>query len=122
MLSGASFGQIGFQGEAGAFSEQAARELFGEQIGTCGYLDFDALVRAVNAGEVEYGLLPCENTIYGPIARAYDLLLQHPAVRIVGETSHAIVQCLIGTQASTLETIERVLFASCCARAVWAVP
>jgi chorismate mutase / prephenate dehydratase len=104
-----SYGHIGFQGEAGAFSDQAARELFGEHIGTRGYLDFDALVRAVDAGEIEFGLLPCENTIYGPIARAYDLLLQYPAVRIVDETSHAIVQCLIGVPGSTLDAIERVL-------------
>lgn len=108
-MSGATVERIGFQGEAGAFSEQAARELFGEHISTRGYLDFDALVQAVDRREVEFGLLPCENTIYGPIARAYDLLLQYPLVRIVDETSHAIAQCLIGIPASTLEAIERVL-------------
>jgi chorismate mutase/prephenate dehydratase len=101
--------RIGFQGEPGAFSDQAARALFGEQIAASGYVDFDALVRAVDAGDVAFGLLPCENTIYGPIARAYDLLLRYPAVAIVDETSHAIVQCLIGTPRSTLDSIERVL-------------
>lgn len=102
-------GCIGFQGERGAFSEQAARALLGGGVEALGFVDFDALVRAVDAGEIEYGLLPCENTIYGPIARAYDLLLRYPAVAIVDETSHAIVQCLIGTPGSTLEAIERVL-------------
>jgi prephenate dehydratase len=105
----AGLGRVGFQGESGAFSEQAARALFGDDVETSGYVDFDALVRAVDAGDVEYGLLPCENTIYGPIARSYDLLLSHPAVAIVDETSLAIVQCLIGTRGSTLDSIECVL-------------
>jgi prephenate dehydratase len=101
--------RVGFQGEPGAFSEQAARALFGERVETFGCVDFDELVRAVDAGEIECGLLPCENTIFGPIARSYDLLLRYPAVTIVDETSHAIVQCLIGTPGSTLDSIDRVL-------------
>lgn len=64
---------------------------------------------AVDARDVEFGLLPCENTIYGPIARAYDLLLQYDGVAIVDETSHAIVQNLIGAPGATLEVVERIL-------------
>lgn len=75
---------------------------------TRGYRDFDALLAAVSAGEVAYGLLPCENTIYGSIARSYDLLLEHRGVAIVDETSHRIVQCLIGTKDATLEGVARV--------------
>jgi prephenate dehydratase len=100
---------VGFQGEAGAFSQQAARALLGEGTGSRGYVDFDALVGAVGAGDVTYALLPCENSIYGPIARAYDLLLQNPKLSIVDETSLAIVQCLIGVRGATLTGIERVI-------------
>jgi prephenate dehydratase len=100
---------IGFQGEAGAFSEQAARELFGAAAAPRGYLDFDALVAAVDAGDVTYGLLPCENSIYGPVTRAYDLLLQYENVAIVDETTLAVEQCLIGIPGSTIAGVERVL-------------
>jgi len=98
---------VGFQGEAGAFSEAAALELFGGAE-TRGFVDFDALVAAVDSGEVDAGLIPCENTIYGSIARTYDLLAQHDGVRIVDETTFRITQTLMGTPDADLATIERV--------------
>lgn len=98
---------VGFQGEAGAFSEEAALALLGPAQAT-GYLNFDALVEAVDAGHVTYGLLPVENSIYGQIARSYDLLSMHPALRIVDETVHHVVQALIGTPGATIEGIREV--------------
>ena len=82
---------VGFQGEPGAFSEEAAARLFGA-VESRGYLTFDALVEAVDTGEIPVGLLPCENSIHGPVTRAYDLLYTHPRLRIVDETVHRIVQ------------------------------
>ena len=98
---------VGFQGETGAFSEEAALLLLGA-VETRGFRTFDALVEAVAAQHVTYGLLPCENTITGSIARAYDLLSAHPTVRIVDETTHVIDQCLIGTSDATIERLTRV--------------
>jgi prephenate dehydratase len=97
---------IGFQGEAGAFSDEAARALFGAEAETRGYASFDALVEAVRSGEVRYGLLPCENTIHGSIARAYDLLYTTPEVTIVDETTHRIEQTLVGTPDARLDAID----------------
>ncbi|MGA7569396.1 MAG: prephenate dehydratase domain-containing protein [Candidatus Aquilonibacter sp.] len=98
---------VGFQGEPGAFSEEAAAGLFGA-IESRGYPTFDALVDAVDAGEVPCGLLPCENSIHGPVTRAYDLLYAHPRVAIIDETVHRIVQTLIGIEGSSLDDIRRV--------------
>jgi 3-deoxy-7-phosphoheptulonate synthase len=98
---------VGYQGEPGAFSEEAAAQLFGA-IEARGYASFDLLVDAVDAGCVTYGLLPCENSIHGPVARAYDLLYAHPRVRIVDETVYRIVQALIGAPGARLEDIRRV--------------
>lgn len=98
---------VGFQGEAGAFSEAAAVELLGD-VATRGYPDFDALVAAVDRSEVDWALLPCENSIHGPIARSYDLLLAHPNIRIVDETTHRIVQSLIGPPGATLADVKSV--------------
>lgn len=97
----------GFQGEPGAFSEEAAQRLLGE-VDTRGYRTFEALVAAVDSGEVTHGLLPCENTIAGPIARAYDLLSEYDSLTIVDETTHRIEQCLIGTVGATIEGLDRV--------------
>ncbi len=98
---------VGFQGEPGAFSEEAAAGLFGA-IESRGYPTFDALVDAVDAGEVPCGLLPCENSIHGPVTRAYDLLYAHPRVAIIDETVHRIVQTLIGIEGASLDDIRRV--------------
>ena len=98
---------VGFQGEHGAFSEEAVTGLFGP-VETRGYLNFDALVEAVDSAEIPFGLLPCENSIHGPVMRAYDLLYAHPHVRIVDETMHRIVQNLIGLPGTRLEAIRRI--------------
>jgi prephenate dehydratase len=87
--------RVGFQGEGGAFSEAAALELFGS-VRTKGFTTFDELVEAVDSGAVDAGLIPCENTIYGSIARTYDLLTSYRRVKIVDETTYAIRQALIG--------------------------
>lgn len=98
---------VGFQGEPGAFSEEAATGLFGA-VETRGYANFDALLDAVDAAEIPFGLLPCENSIHGPVTRAYDLLYAHPRVRIADETVHRISQTLIGVPGARLERIRRV--------------
>lgn len=97
----------GYQGEPGAFSEEALLRLFG-CVQTRGYRIFDDLVSAVASNDVEYGLLPCENTITGPIAHAYDVLARYDDVAIVDETTHAIEQCLIGVPGAGIEDLQRV--------------
>jgi len=99
---------VGYQGEPGAFSEEAAIALLGTRIHTRGYRTFEDLVVAADSGELHYGLLPCENTIFGQIAEAYDLLGRYPRVTIVDETTHLVRQCLIGLPGATLSKLERV--------------
>jgi prephenate dehydratase len=98
---------VGFQGEPGAFSEEAASLRF-DGARTRGYRTFDMLVDAVVRGEVNYGLLPCENTIAGSIARAYDLLYARPEIAIVDEATHRIEQTLIGTRDAQIESLVSV--------------
>jgi prephenate dehydratase len=98
---------VGYQGEPGSFSEEAVHQLLGA-VDSQGYRTFEDLVSAVAANRVDYGLLPCENTIAGPIARAYDVLAANDNVRIVDETTHVIEQCLIGLPGSTVANLERV--------------
>ena len=75
---------VAYQGHAGAFSDVAARALVpGAE--TRGYLSFDAAAEALAAGEVDYTVLPVENAIAGPVPRNYELLWEHPALRIRGE-------------------------------------
>ena len=87
---------IGFQGEHGAFSDAAARALRPGQP-TRGFLSFDTLVAALDAREIDAALLPVENSIFGAIGRAYDLLWEFPSLRAVAETTWPVEMNLIGT-------------------------
>jgi prephenate dehydratase len=98
---------VGFQGEPGAFSDEAAHLLVADAQ-TRGYRTFDDLVAGVDAGAVDYALLPVENSIYGAIARAYDLLWDYPTLRIVDEIVFPVVQNLIGTADATLADVVEV--------------
>jgi prephenate dehydratase len=52
--------------------------------------------------------LPVENSIFGPIARSYDLLWAHEALAIVDETIHRVVMNLIGTPTAVEEGIVEI--------------
>ncbi len=98
---------IGFQGEHGAFSDAAARRLRPGAV-TAGYESFDLLVAAVAAGAVDAALLPVENTIFGSIARAYDLLWEYPQLCAVAETAYPVEMNLIGTLDATEAGIREI--------------
>jgi len=98
---------IGFQGEPGAFSDEAARRLVAGT-DTRGYLTFDDLIAAVAQREVSAGLLPVENSIFGAIARSYDLLWSYDDLHIIDETQIAVEMCLIGIAGSTEGTIREI--------------
>ena len=98
---------IGFQGEPGAFSEEAAGALV-PGASTRGYRIFAMLIDAVASGEVDAALLPIENSISGQIAGNYDLLWNHPELAIVDETVFRVVQSLIALPGTRIEDITEV--------------
>lgn len=98
--------RIAFQGEPGAYSEQAALELYphGE---TWPRPSFDDVFAAVTERSCDYGVVPVENSLAGSIHRNYDLLLQHD-LHIVGEHNLRVSHCLIAHPGVRLEEIKRV--------------
>ena len=98
---------VAYQGEPGAFSEDAARRLVAGSTPR-GYTTFDEIIEAVERGEAEFALLPVENSIYGPIARAYDLLWEHQQLRVTDEIVYRVVQSLIGTPAAQIDGLTEV--------------
>lgn len=99
---------VGYQGEPGAFSEEAAGELVPGLQEARGFRTFAALIDAVDGGAIDAALLPIENSISGQIAANYDLLWNHPALAIVDETVHRVVQSLIGVPGAAIEEIVEV--------------
>jgi len=85
---------VAFQGEAGAYSEQAVFGYFGS-VETVPCESFDVVFDSVISGECESGLIPIENSLAGSIHQNYDLLLRHD-LHIVGEYLLRVQHCLIG--------------------------
>lgn len=98
--------RIGCQGMPGANSEAAARQIFGDRQFT--FLPtFEDVFRAVQAGELDYGVLPVCNSTAGSVNGTYDLLVKY-SVYAVCEVSVEINHCLAakpGTKLSDIQTV-----------------
>jgi prephenate dehydratase len=109
---------VAFQGEPGAFSEDAARKLLGERAEPVPYRSFDEMFQAVTKLEADAALAPIENTLAGSIHQNYDLMMAHN-LTIVGEEKLRIVHNLIGLPGADLAGLRRVYshpvaLAQCC--------
>jgi prephenate dehydratase len=99
--------RIAYQGEPGAFSDDAARTIVpGAE--TRGYGTFDAAAAAAQDGSVDFALLPAENSISGSVPRVYDLLWDDARLSIVDEIVYRVVQNLIALPGATLEGLREV--------------
>jgi prephenate dehydratase len=99
--------RVAFQGEPGAYSEQAVFEYCGE-VETQPCEAFDDVFAAVTSGGCESGLIPIENSLAGSIHQNYDLLLRHD-LHIVGEYFLRVRHCLIGFPDVQVAEIRRVI-------------
>lgn len=108
---GSSSLRVGYQGGPGAFSELAVLRHFARrgvyEPSRIGYRDFRSMLDAVSAGDLDYALLPVENSIAGSIHESYDLL-RTSGLHIVGEEILRIVHCLIGLRELPLSSLSRV--------------
>jgi prephenate dehydratase len=86
--------KIAFQGERGAFSEEASRKLLGPKIALLPCARFEDVFRSVKNGRATGAVIPIENTLAGSVHENYDHL-QSFELPIVAETSVRIVHNLI---------------------------
>jgi prephenate dehydratase len=99
--------RVAFQGEPGAYSEQAIFEYCGE-VDTQPCETFDDVFAAVTSGTCESGLIPIENSLAGSIHQNYDLLLRHD-LYIVGEYFLRVRHCLISFPGVEVSELRRVI-------------
>ncbi|MFP2904410.1 prephenate dehydratase domain-containing protein, partial [Pyxidicoccus sp. 3LFB2] len=100
--------RIAFQGEHGAYGEEAVRALHGPQVETVPVLTFRAVFESVAEGRVFGGVVPVESTLGGPVAENIDLLLEHD-LQMTGELSLRIRHCLLAPPGRTLDGIDRAM-------------
>jgi prephenate dehydratase len=99
--------KVSFQGEPGAYSEQAVFNYFG-QVETLPCESFDAMFDAVVSGKSDAALAPIENSLAGSIHQNYDLLLRHD-LHIVGEYFLRVQHCLIANPGVKMKDIKKAI-------------
>jgi prephenate dehydratase len=99
--------KVAFQGELGAFSEEAVHQLFpgAEPVPR---RSFAEVGEAVASGRVELGLLPIENTLAGSVVGSYDVLAGGE-LSVVGEVVTPIHHCVLGVPGATLDGLTQIL-------------
>jgi len=99
--------RVAFQGEIGAYSEEAAAQLFGPKLSVRPCRDLSDVFKVVETEEAEYGIAPIENSLEGSINQTYDLLLRYQ-LKVCHEVIIKITHCLIANPGVRLESIKTV--------------
>jgi prephenate dehydratase len=96
--------RVAFQGERGAFSEEAAVKLLGEEITLVPRPTFEAAFNAIADRAADYILAPIENSLAGSVHRSFDLLVDSP-LNILAEVIIPIAHNLIAVPGAKFEEI-----------------
>lgn len=98
---------VAFQGEHGAYSEQAAAIHFGPKVETIPCRALRQVFQSVEEGKAQNGIVPAENSLEGSVNDTYDLLLES-ALKISGEVKMRINHCLLALPDTKLEDLKIV--------------
>lgn len=99
---------VGYQGVPGAYGEQATINYFQGKWSKCvAHEEFRDVFEALEAGEIDYGVIPIENSSAGEVLDTYDLINKHN-LYIVGEEVVKIQHNLLGIKGAKLEDIKEV--------------
>ncbi len=93
--------RVACQGVEGSFSHQAADQFFVEP--EIRFFDqFEEVFQAVESGNVDYGVLPIENSTAGSVVQVYDLMRKHNFY-IIKDTKVLVRHNLLTVDGSALE-------------------
>jgi prephenate dehydratase len=98
---------VAFQGEPGAYSEEAIRKHYGNEVETLPCHTFEEIFEAVLSDQATAGILPVENSLAGTVAHSYELLLEHD-LRVQAELVLRVRHMLLAPPGITLQDVERV--------------
>ena len=98
---------VAFQGEPGAFSEEALTLLLAGRATGIPCRDFMDVGRAVESGAAHLGLLPVENSLAGSVLGSYDVLLRS-RLEVIGEVVLPIRHMLMGLPGASLQGLEEI--------------
>ncbi len=97
---------VAYQGESGAYSEQACMTLL-PTYEHHPIVSIRQVFEAVEVGRVDLGLVPMDNSQAGSINETYDLFLRH-GLHLVGEIAVPVDHCLMGLPGVHLDELVEV--------------
>jgi chorismate mutase/prephenate dehydratase len=98
---------IGYQGVEGSYSYEALKKYFGDTVQTRNLESFEKVFMALNSGEINYGVLPIDNSSTGEIKDTYDLIRGYGAY-IIGEVELKVSHNLLGVKGAKISDIKKV--------------
>ena len=105
MLHSSGVTTVGYPGREGAHSAAACERLFADDAELVALPSFAAVAEAAAERVVEFGVLPIESSLAGPVAETHDLLYGS-ALAITAETVLPIHHNLVGPAAVPLSEIK----------------
>jgi prephenate dehydratase len=99
--------RVAFQGERGAFSEEAAHRILGKAIVPCPKREFDQMFEAVIRDEADCAIVPMENTLAGSVIKNYDLLVDND-LEVIGEVVLRVAHNLIAPKGTRLASVRKI--------------
>ena len=99
--------KVAYQGTLGSYGHQASIKFFQEKVEPVGYSLSEQVVDALISGEVNYAILPIENSIIGNIDVNMDLIYKNK-INAIAECFISVKHCLMGKPGKSLEDIKVV--------------
>jgi len=107
--AGRAVTRVGFEGVDNSYSFLTLKKLFSHREQTCvepvGFRTTTAAVEALLAKQLQFALLPIENTIAGSINNTYQLLQQDRSLVIVDEEVWPVEHCLVALPGSGMADV-----------------
>ena len=100
--------RIAFQGEPGAYSEEALFLIRPDAVSVPCREFRDVATSVLSSGSADFGLLPIENSLVGSIATNFDLIAES-GLSIVGEVVSPVHHCLLAVPGAKQASLRRVL-------------
>ncbi len=99
--------KLAILGPMGSFSEEMALRLVGSRLPLIYCSTTDEIIKAVERGKVDYGLVPIENSINGTVLPVLDALL-NSNVEVFGECELEVIHCLTAKREMPLREVKVV--------------
>jgi prephenate dehydratase len=100
--------RVAFQGELGAFSEEAIQQIWGGDVEPVPCREFRDAAAALATNAVDRVVLPIENTIVGSVQAAHEAIDGTPSIHAIAETVVAVHHCLLGPPGAKFDQVRDV--------------